>query len=127
MPLSGGSFSTLATGLGRPVSAAADVSGRVLVAEENPPGLVIVAGGAAIPAVPAGRLRSVDEVVVRGSLAYVTDLAAGTLDAVDPSSGRIAQLVTGSPAPQGLALAADGRLVLSDSMRAELVTLRGCA
>lgn len=128
IPLSGGTPTTLARGLGRPVSVAVAPDGGLLVAEENSPGLVEVgAGGATRTVTPPGRIRSADEVVVRGGLAYVTDLIAGTVEAVEPSSGRSATLVTGSPAPQGLGFAPDGRLVLADSVRGEIVSIPGCS
>jgi len=128
VPLSGGRATTLATGLGRPVSAAMLTDSSVLVAVENEPGLVRVGlQGRVVPVVAAGALESVDEVLVHRGLAYVTDLVAGTLAAVDPSTGKLRVLVRGSPAPQGLAITPDGRLLLVDSSRGVIASVPACS
>lgn len=127
LPLGGGALTTLAGGLGRPVSAAPLLDGSVLVGEENTPGLTRVGVDGQVVAVVAGNLlRSVDEVVVSGTLAYVADLAAGAVYAVDPRDGRARVLVNGSPAPQGLALFPGGRLLVSDSVRQVLALFAAC-
>jgi len=128
LPLGGGPAQTLGSGLGRPVSAAQGDGGAVLVAEENLPGLVRVdARGSVAPLVAGGRLRSLDEVVVSPhGVAYVADLAAGTVNAVDPRDGRVHVLVTGAPSPQGLAVQSDGQLLVTDSTLSILVRVEGC-
>jgi hypothetical protein len=127
LPLSGSGSTTLASGLGRDVSASVDSGGTVLVGVEHPPGLLRISEATGAPVVSAGTLRSVDEVVVSGAIAYVTDLGAGTVDAVDPRDGRLRVLVSGAAAPQGLAVMSSGRLLLADSVRSELVTLPACS
>ena len=127
IPEDGGGATVLARGLGRPVSAAALADGSVLVGVENAPGLVRVAlDGTTGPAVAPGALRSVDEVVVLGPIAYITDLDLFIAGAVDPASRRLRVLVSGSPSPQGLATRPDGRLVLVDAARHLLVTVGAC-
>jgi DNA-binding beta-propeller fold protein YncE len=124
-PAQGGSVTTLASGLGRPVDAAVGPDGAVYVAAENAPGLTRVpaSGG---PAVAVGSLVNLDDVLPVGRLLYVTDMADGTVRAVDPSSGDDRTLVTGIAQPQGLARLDDGRLALSDSSRGLVAAFSPC-
>ena len=120
-----GTPAVVATGLGRPVAAADDGAGSVLVVLENTPGLVRVreaTGGVAAVA----NFTSLDDVVVHNGIVYASDLADQSLVAVDPASGASRTLVSNAPAPQGLALLPDGRLLLVDSTTRVLVTLSSC-
>ncbi|HXZ99310.1 MAG TPA: hypothetical protein VEK76_03075 [Candidatus Binatia bacterium] len=124
VPVGGGSPTTLAAGLGRPVDANQMPDGSIVVAAESSPGLVEVAGGSTHP---LGTLSDLDEAVPDGGLVYVTDLGADQVLAVDPGSGDSRVLVTGSPAPQGLAALPDGHLLLADSTDRVLAELSPCA
>jgi DNA-binding beta-propeller fold protein YncE len=121
----GAALTTVARGLGRPV-AAAPLDGAILVAEENPPGLVRVSDDGSVQAVVRSGLRAADDVVVLHGVVYVTDLATGAVDAVDPSTGALRTLLSGVPSPQGLATTDTGGLVVSDSRAGELVALEPC-
>lgn len=124
-PLAGGTSTQLASGLGRPVGVALVDDGSFVVAAENATGLyrVPARGGAAtgIPGITQG-----DDVVVSGSVAYVTSLTAGQLIAVDLTTLRTRVLVTGDPSPQGLALMPGGMLALTDSSSGAVATLHAC-
>ena len=125
MPLGGGPLSTLATGLGRPVDALAGPDGFVYVAAENAPGLARVPPDGGEP-VAVSSLDDLDDLVAAGALLYATDLADGTVRAVDPRSGETRVLVTGIAQPQGLARLADGRLAVSDAIRGLVLTFAAC-
>ena len=124
-PEQGGTLTTLASGLGRPVDAVIGPDGTVYVAAENAPGLTRVppSGG---PAVAVGSLVDLDDLLALGGLLYVTDMADGSVRAVDPSSGEDRVLVTGIAQPQGLTLLDDGRLAVSDSTRGLVATFASC-
>ena len=124
-PLGGGGLTTLATGLGRPVDAAVGPDGAVYVAAENAPGLTRVpsSGG---PPVAVGSLANLDDLLALDRLLYVTDMADGTVRAVDPSSGEDRILVTGIVQPQGLARLDDGRLAVSDATRGLVLAFMPC-
>lgn len=123
--LGSGAVTKLASGLGRPVDAAALPDGSLLVAVENAAGLLHVpAGGGA--ATPLGDVTQADDVVVAGSVAYVTSLTGDDVTAVDPSTGRAAELVTDDEMPQGLALLPGGRLAVTNSSTGLIATFAGC-
>ena len=124
-PLGGGGLTTLATGLGRPVDAVIGPDGAVYVTAENAPGLTRVPsiGG---PAVAVGSLANLDDLLALGGLLYVTDMADGTVRAVDLSSGEDRILVTGIAQPQGLARLDDGRLEVSDATRGLVLAFMPC-
>ena len=119
----GGGTTVLRRGLGRPVAATTDPAGNVYIGMENAPGVLVVS--------PAGTARSfgsfsqVDEVVYLNGLLYVADLA-GTVDAIDPSSGQSTPLVTAASAPQGLAATANGTLILVDETTHVVASLAPC-
>jgi sugar lactone lactonase YvrE len=69
---------------------------------------------------------SLDDVVVHNGIVYVSDLADQSLVAVEPGGGASRTLVSNVPAPQGLAVLPDGRLLLVDSTTRVLVTLSSC-
>ncbi len=115
----------VAAELGRPVAVATDGGGGYFVAVENEPGLVHVIPGDGT-AMPAAHLGSLDDVVLRGGLVYATDLADGSLVAIDGSSGASRTLVSSSPSPQGLAATPEGDLLLVNSSARELVRVRAC-
>jgi glucose/arabinose dehydrogenase len=121
----GGTITTLATGLGRVVAATVGPDGGIYVAAEGTPGLWRVpAGGGS--ATPVGNLHDLDEVVTAGHLLYVTELADGTVRALDPASGDSRVLATGIGSPQGLAVLRDGRLAVTDSNRGLVLALQPC-
>lgn len=113
-----------ATGLGRPVDAAA-YGNAYLVAVENEPGLYRVDSSGA-HAITGVRMPSLDDIVVRHGLVYVTDLADASLIAIDPTSGATRVLVSGVSSPQGLALLSDGSLLLVDSTTLTLAEVPSC-
>ena len=113
----------LATGLGRPVSAARG-AGRLYVAAESEPGLVMVAANGTVHRL--GTLSNLDEVVWQGGLLYVTDLTFETVDAVDPTSGAARVLVTGVAQPQGLASDGKGGLLVTDSGSGVVAHMTAC-
>ena len=121
----GGAITTLATGLGRVVAATVGPDGGIYVAAEGTPGLwrVPASGGSATP---VGNLHDLDEVVTAGHLLYVTELADGTVRALDPASGDSRVLATGIGSPQGLAVLRDGRLAVTDSNRGLVLALQPC-
>lgn len=121
-----GAATQVASGLGRPVGAAIGPDGMLLVAAENPAprGLLRVGAGGVVSTV--GSLRQLDDVVVRHGLAYVTDLAAGSVHAVDPSTGADRTIVTGMGQPQGLTMLVDGRLAVADSTSGSIRVFAAC-
>lgn len=124
----GTSVTTLATGLGRDVGAQIGPDGALWVAVEGARGLWRVApqGGPAT-AIGGPQLADADDVVATGSLLYVTLLSAGEVAAVDPGTGADRILVTGAPSPQGLAVLANGTLVVADSARRVIAAVPECA
>lgn len=124
-PVSGGTTTQLAAGLGRPVGVALVEDGSFIVTAEDASGLVrIPARGGTKSAVPG--VSDADDVVMSGPLAYVTSLGAHELLAVDLTTLRTRVLVTAVGSPQGLAQLPDGRLVLTDSTTGTIVTVPGC-
>ena len=115
----------VATGLGRPVGAVDDGASGALVVLENTPGLVRVSlATGRVTAV--AQFASLDDVVVHHGIVYLADLADQSLVAVDPAAGASRTLVTDAPAPQGLAVLPDGRLLLVDSTTRALVAISSC-
>lgn len=119
----GGATTVLQRGLGRPVSATTDPAGNIYIGMENAPGVLVVEPNGARRSL--GAFSQVDEVVYLNGLLYVADLA-GSVDAIDPASGRSVPLVTGAPTPQGLAATADGGLLLVDETRQVLAAVTPC-
>ena len=114
----------LASGLGRPVGAAAGSDGRLYVVNEGTSGLWRVPpdGGTAVR---VGSVSDLDDVVAADGMLYVTALAAHAVVAVDPATGASRTLVTGVGEPQGLALVRD-RLVVADSTSGTIVVVPRC-
>jgi gluconolactonase len=65
--------------------------------------------------VVATGLRFPEGPVVRGSQVVVTEIAAGTLTAVDAASGQRTTVASGLPGPNGAALAPDGSFLVTDN------------
>jgi sugar lactone lactonase YvrE len=114
----------IATHLGRPVSATVSSSGDIFVASESAPGLVAVTPGGSLRRI--GAFTDLDEVVSYGGLLYVTELNRHDLVAVDPASGASAVLAVDLPAPQGLAVTAQGTLEVVDATTNTLYSLAAC-
>lgn len=123
VPLGGGAPVLLATGLGRPV-AAATLGADVVVASESPVGLTVVSPSGA--ARRLGALSGLDEVVAYRGLLYVTGLNAHDVVAVDPASGASRTLALNLPEPQGLAVTADGMLLIVDASSRSLFAVPTC-
>jgi sugar lactone lactonase YvrE len=114
----------VATHLGRPVSAAVGPTGDIFVASESSPGLVAVAPGGAVRKI--GGFTDLDEVVAYAGLLYVTELNRHDVVAVDPASGSSVPVAVGLPAPQGLAVTANGTLEIVDATTDTLYSLPAC-
>jgi hypothetical protein len=114
----------LATHLGRPVSAAAGPSGDIAVASESSPGLVAITPGGAMRRI--GGFTDLDEVVAYAGLLYVTELNRHDVLAVDPATGASVPLAVGLPAPQGLAITANGTLEIVDATTDTIYSLPAC-
>jgi hypothetical protein len=114
----------IATHLGRPVSAAAGTSGDIFVASESSPGLVMVTSTGAMREI--GGFNDLDEVVAYAGLLYVTELNRHDVLAVDPTSGASVRLAFNLPAPQGLAVTANGTLEIVDATTDTLYSLPAC-
>lgn len=124
-PVSGGTATQLASGLGRPVGVALVEDGSFTVTAENATGLVrIPARGGTESPVPG--VSDADDVVMSGPIAYVTSLGAHQLLAVDITTLRTRVLVTNIDSPQGLAQLPDGKLILTDSTTGTIATVQGC-
>ncbi|HSP65724.1 MAG TPA: hypothetical protein VLO10_05995, partial [Candidatus Deferrimicrobium sp.] len=107
---------TMATGLGRPVAAAAAPDGAIWVAVEGGRGLLRVpAAGGSATAVRGRDLTQLDDIILAGSLLSATSLTTNPVVAIDPQTGADRVLVTGGHALQGLAILSDGRLAVADS------------
>lgn len=124
-PFSGGR-TVVATGLGRPVAATPAGDGTILVAVENAPGLDRVDPTTG-HVTGIGSFGSLDEVLVRGGLAYVADLSTGQVDAVNPATAAVSVLVTGAGAPQGLAFLPNGNLLVVDENSGTIAIAPACA
>ncbi|MGA7987049.1 MAG: hypothetical protein WCB51_01470 [Candidatus Dormiibacterota bacterium] len=114
----------IATHLGRPVSATVGNSGDTFVASESSPGLVEIAPDGSVRSI--GAFTDLDEVVYHGGLLYVTELNRHDMVAVDPTSGASAVLAFDLPAPQGLAVTAQGTLEVVDATTNTLYSLPAC-
>lgn len=125
LPPFSGSPTTVATGLGRPVDATPVGDGTLLVSVENPPGLDRV-NPATGSVTAAADLKATDDVVYSDGIAYVTDIGNGTLTAVTLSSGAATTLVTGVTEAQGLAMRADGTLLLVSEATGDIRVATGC-
>jgi len=123
-PFSGGP-KVVASNLGRPVAATPAGDGTILVAVENSPGLDRVNPSTG-QVTAIGSFGSLDEVLVRNGLAYVTDLDTGQLDAVNIATGAVSVLVTGAGAPQGLVFRSDGSLLLVDENSGNVAVAPAC-
>ena len=73
-----------------------------------------------------GGFTDLDEVVAYAGLLYVTELNRHDVVAVDPTSGSSRALAVNLPAPQGLAVTADGTLEIVDATTNTLYSLPAC-
>ena len=74
----------------------------------------------------AAHFASTDDVVVRNGIAYVADNGGGTMSAVTLSSGAVSTLVTGVKGAQGLAMRADGTVLVVDVISGDIRVAMGC-
>jgi hypothetical protein len=114
----------IATHLGRPVAATAGPSGEIFVASESSPGLVTVTAAGTVTKI--GGFTDLDEVVAYAGLLYVTELNRHDVVAVDPASGASRAVAVNLPAPQGLAVTANGILEIVDATTDTLYSLPAC-
>ncbi len=122
-PLGGGGVTVLATGLPRVVGAVAGAGGDTFAVAEASRGLLRMSNGVGIP---IGGLAQLDDIVAIGSLFYVTAIDAGTVIAVDPSTGSSRVLLKGVGAPQGLTALSGNRLAVSDEDTGRIVSINAC-
>ena len=124
-PVTGGTSTQLASRLGRPVGVAVVEDGSFVVTAENATGLLRIParGGAGSP-IPG--VSDADDVVMSGTVAYVTSLGSHELLAVDLTTLQTRVLITGIDSPQGLAQLPDGKLVLTDSTTGTIATTPAC-
>lgn len=115
----------IAQHLGRPVSAAVDASGNIFVASESSPGLVTVAPSGTVTRI--GAFTDLDEVVEYAGLLYVTELDRHDVVAVNPRTGASVRVAVNLPAPQGLAVTANGMLEIVDATTDTMYSLPACA
>ncbi|MGA8361990.1 MAG: hypothetical protein WB793_10240 [Candidatus Dormiibacterota bacterium] len=114
----------IAAHLGRPVAATAGPSGEIFVASESSPGLVKVTAAGTVMKI--GGFTDLDEVVAYAGLLYVTELDRHDVVAVDPASGASRAVAVNLPAPQGLAVTANGILEIVDATTDTLYSLPTC-
>lgn len=111
----------LASGLGRPVAAARDQRGDILVPDEYLNALVVIAPNGTVRTI--GGLPTPDDVVVdRWGTMWVTTLGDGGLWQI-PVGGTPQRMLTQLANPQGLALAGHDHLIVVESGSADLLTL----
>lgn len=125
LPLAGGPLTTLATNLGRPVAATAGPDNSIYVGAESRTGLASVPASGGAPR-QIGGFVDVDDVVAGDGLLYLTNLADGTVDAVDPVHGTFRTLATGLAHPEGLARLPGERLVVVDETSGTISALGSC-
>jgi hypothetical protein len=121
MTVNGRRARVVARGLGRPVAAAVDAGGNVLVPDEHLGTLVVVS--------PRGRVSSRgafstpdDVAVARSGRIWVTTLGDGGLWAID-GGGTPRRVLSGLANPQGLTLDRCGDPIIVEQNRARLVRL----
>ncbi len=112
----------IATGLGRPVSAAIEADGSILIADETAKAVKRLRPDGTLQSI--GTFATPDDVVVdRAGNIFVVSLDDGTVNMVDPKSGRATLLAT-LHAPQGIAVDADGNLIVTEATANRIVRIR---
>jgi sugar lactone lactonase YvrE len=125
VPLSGPATpELLASGLGRPVAAATDDAGDIIVASESSPALTVLTRAGVRRSL--GHFTDLDEVVGYAGLLYVAELDRHDVVAVDPASGASVPVAVNLPAPQGLAVTASGTLEIVDATTNALYSMPSC-
>src|SRR5262249_23226964 len=112
---------TLAQGLARPVGAAVEADGSLLVADETAKAIArIPAQGG--PAQIVARIPTPDDVVTdaRGNI-YAITTGDNALYHIDASTGATQVLLSGMSGPQGIIFDADGNLVISEPGHGRIV------
>lgn len=93
----------IARGLGRPVDAALDAQGNILVPDEHLGSLIVISPRGAISRV--GTLSTPDDVAVaRNGRVWITTLGDGGLWTIDPGAHAPHRVLVGLANPQGLTL-----------------------
>jgi hypothetical protein len=125
IPLSGGQPTLLGGGVPAPVGAAGGPGNVIEIASSSITALLSMplGGGAAKP---YGLSLHLSAVVVSGSLVYFTAPPSKRVYAFNPATGHTAVLVTAIPNPEGLALLANGELIVSDATTGTLATFHAC-
>lgn len=121
MTSSGRRVATIARGLGRPVDAAVDAHGYVLVPDEHLGTLVVISPRGGISR--RGALSIPDDVAVdRSNRVWVTTLGDGGLWELSPGAAP-RQVLSGLANPQGLTLDRCGDPIVVDQNSAKIVRL----
>src|SRR4051794_8330 len=111
-----GHVTTVASGLAKPYQVDVTASGRVYVSTDV--GLVTVANGRTTKVPHAAAVRGPFADAVSGAIAYTTETAAVLLD-----HGKRRVLATRLGGPHGIAFAADGAVLVSDTAHGKVLRL----
>jgi len=110
----------IARGLGRPVAAALDARGDILVPDEHLGALVVISPRGTVR--DEGALSTPDDVAVDGTgRVWITTLGDGGLWTIDPGANAPHRVLVGLANPQGLTLDRCGDPVIVDQNTARIV------
>jgi len=116
----GGHTRVIARGLGRPVAAALDAHGDILVPDEHLGTLVVISPQGTIH--DEGTLSTPDDVAIAPTgRVWITTLGDGGLWTIDPGARTPYRVLTGLSNPQGLTLDRCGDPVVVDQNSARIV------
>jgi len=122
MTMSGRNVRVIASGLGRPVDAAADTRGDVLAPDEHLGTLVVVTPGGHVSY--QGSLATPDDVSMdRGGRVWITTLGDGGLWVIDRGASAPRRVLVGLANPQGLTLDRCGDPIVVEQNTARIVRL----
>lgn len=117
----GSSLQTIASGFVRPVGAAAEANGDIIVVAEMGNAVYRVKKDGS-----SSRLASLyqpDDVVVGADGSIYVNSLGGDIVRIDPASGKVTVLLSGLKLPQGLNLDNQGNLVITDTGRNKIIRL----